>query len=222
MESSPVPSVSGRGTSVAKAQGETLHLPSLSLKCLHATWLPPCMIMTTREERMPSLLAQTHHWLDIFISSVSSLPFSSYLPSISPCLLLSFSVSPLPFLSLTSLLPTCMSFLSPLPYPSSPSPLPLPLPIPPITNFHPKLNPPFFFHTPHRSLQAVLYNDRSVLENHHIAASWDLLTSVPANNFLENLDEAEMKRFRFLIIEAILATDLKLHGEILTDFKTKV
>lgn len=68
----------------------------------------------------------------------------------------------------------------------------------------------------------MLYNDRSVLENHHIAASWDLLTSVPANNFLENLDEAEMKRFRFLIIEAILATDLKLHGEILTDFKTKV
>ena len=68
----------------------------------------------------------------------------------------------------------------------------------------------------------MLYNDRSVLENHHIAASWDLLTSVPDNNFLENLDEAEMKRFRFLIIEAILATDLKLHGEILTDFKTKV
>ncbi len=71
-------------------------------------------------------------------------------------------------------------------------------------------------------VQAVLYNDRSVLENHHAAASWDLLTCVPAHNFLDYLDEAEMKRFRFLVVEAILATDLKLHFEILANFKIKV
>lgn len=68
----------------------------------------------------------------------------------------------------------------------------------------------------------MLYNDRSVLENHHAAASWDLLMSVPENNFLANLDEAELKRLRFLIIEAILATDLKMHFDILSEWKAKV
>ena len=68
----------------------------------------------------------------------------------------------------------------------------------------------------------MLYNDRSVLENHHAAASWEVLTTVPEHNFLANLDAAEMKRFRFLIIECILATDLKLHFDIVREFKAKV
>lgn len=70
--------------------------------------------------------------------------------------------------------------------------------------------------------QAVLYNDRSVLENHHAAASWEMLTCESQYNFLGNLDAAEYKRLRFLIIEAILATDLKMHFDILDEFKTKV
>ncbi|GIY26463.1 cGMP-inhibited 3',5'-cyclic phosphodiesterase B [Caerostris extrusa] len=56
---------------------------------------------------------------------------------------------------------------------------------------------------------AVLYNDRSVLENHHAAAAWNLFLSRPEYNFLCHLDTAEFKRFRFLVIECILATDLK-------------
>ena len=71
-------------------------------------------------------------------------------------------------------------------------------------------------------LQAFLYNDRSVLENHHAAASWDLLVSNPKNNFLTNLDSSELKRFRFLIIECILATDLKQHFDIVREFKEQV
>ncbi len=77
-------------------------------------------------------------------------------------------------------------------------------------------------HTPSLSPQAVLYNDRSVLENHHAAASWHLLTNFEENNFLATLEEAEMKRLRFLIIEAILATDLKMHFDILSSFRAKV
>ena len=68
----------------------------------------------------------------------------------------------------------------------------------------------------------MLYNDRSVLENHHAAASWEFLTTVPEHNFLTNLEPAEMKRLRFLIIECILATDLKLHFDIVREFKAKV
>ncbi|XP_022244163.1 cGMP-inhibited 3',5'-cyclic phosphodiesterase A-like isoform X2 [Limulus polyphemus] len=70
--------------------------------------------------------------------------------------------------------------------------------------------------------QAVLYNDRSVLENHHAAAAWNLFLSRPENNWLCHLDKAEFKRFRFLVIENILATDLKRHFEIVAEFNAKV
>ncbi|KAL6106524.1 pde3a [Pungitius sinensis] len=70
--------------------------------------------------------------------------------------------------------------------------------------------------------QAVLYNDRSVLENHHAASAWNLFMSRPEYNFLVNLNHGEFKRFRFLVIEAILATDLKKHFDFLAEFNAKV
>ncbi|BFZ25003.1 hypothetical protein BsWGS_28043 [Bradybaena similaris] len=70
--------------------------------------------------------------------------------------------------------------------------------------------------------QAVLYNDRSVLENHHAASAWSLLLNHDKNYFISGLEAAEFKRFRFLVIEAILATDLKRHFEILAEFNSKV
>ncbi|XP_034047039.1 cGMP-inhibited 3',5'-cyclic phosphodiesterase B [Thalassophryne amazonica] len=70
--------------------------------------------------------------------------------------------------------------------------------------------------------QAVLYNDRSVLENHHAASAWSLYLSRPEFNFLVNLDHVEFKRFRFLVIEDILATDLKKHFDFLAEFNAKV
>uniref|UniRef100_A0A3Q3WRQ0 Phosphodiesterase n=1 Tax=Mola mola TaxID=94237 RepID=A0A3Q3WRQ0_MOLML len=70
--------------------------------------------------------------------------------------------------------------------------------------------------------QALLYNDRSVLENHHAASAWNLFMSRPEYNFLVNLDHVEFKRFRFLVIEAILATDLKKHFDFLAEFNAKV
>ncbi|KAG8125765.1 hypothetical protein E2320_020891, partial [Naja naja] len=70
--------------------------------------------------------------------------------------------------------------------------------------------------------QAVLYNDRSVLENHHAASAWSLFLSLPEYNFLSNLDHVQFKRFRFLVIEAILATDLKKHFDFLAEFNAKV
>lgn len=69
--------------------------------------------------------------------------------------------------------------------------------------------------------QAVLYNDRSVLENYHAASAWTLFLSESKFNFLVHLDKAEFKRFRFLVIECILATDLKRHFEILAEFNAK-
>ncbi|XGW10667.1 hypothetical protein V3C99_012290 [Haemonchus contortus] len=68
--------------------------------------------------------------------------------------------------------------------------------------------------------KAILYNDRSVLENHHAAESWRLL-QLAENNFIETLDPAETKRFRYLVLEYILATDLKQHFEIIMTFNEK-
>ncbi|XP_072045940.1 LOW QUALITY PROTEIN: cGMP-inhibited 3',5'-cyclic phosphodiesterase 3A-like [Amphiura filiformis] len=70
--------------------------------------------------------------------------------------------------------------------------------------------------------QALLYNDRSVLENHHAASSWSLFVSKPEFNFLSSLDSAELRRFRFLVIEFILATDLKRHFDFLVEFNAKI
>ncbi|XP_074613483.1 cGMP-inhibited 3',5'-cyclic phosphodiesterase 3A-like [Acropora palmata] len=72
------------------------------------------------------------------------------------------------------------------------------------------------------SQQALLYNDRSVLENHHAAAAFTLLMSDPKYNFLCELEPVEFKRFRFLAIEAILATDLKRHFDLLSEFNAKI
>ena len=68
----------------------------------------------------------------------------------------------------------------------------------------------------------MLYNDRSVLENHHAAAAFALLMSDPKYNFLCELEPVAFKRFRFLAIEAILATDLKRHFDLLSEFNAKV
>ena len=41
-------------------------------------------------------------------------------------------------------------------------------------------------------------------------------------SWLVNLNYADFKRFRFIVIEAILATDLKRHFDLLSEFNAKV
>jgi len=41
-------------------------------------------------------------------------------------------------------------------------------------------------------------------------------------SWLVNLDYADFKRFRFIVIEAVLATDLKRHFDLLSEFNAKV
>ncbi|XP_078733536.1 cGMP-inhibited 3',5'-cyclic phosphodiesterase 3B-like [Lampetra fluviatilis] len=70
--------------------------------------------------------------------------------------------------------------------------------------------------------RALLYNDRSVLENHHASASWRLLLSRPGLNFLAGLERSEFRRVRFLVLEAVLATDLQRHFHFLGDLDARV
>ncbi|KAJ3326578.1 High affinity cAMP-specific 3',5'-cyclic phosphodiesterase 7A [Blyttiomyces sp. JEL0837] len=69
--------------------------------------------------------------------------------------------------------------------------------------------------------KAILYNDKSVLENHHCAAAFEVL-SRPQCAFLNTLDRGDYKTLRESVVEMVLATDLAQHFSLLTMFKKKV
>jgi cAMP-specific phosphodiesterase 4/calcium/calmodulin-dependent 3',5'-cyclic nucleotide phosphodiesterase len=66
--------------------------------------------------------------------------------------------------------------------------------------------------------RAILYNDKSPNENHHVAAAWFVLQR-PDCNFLENLTVKEHRQLRGLVVDMVLATDMAGHGKALKMFK---
>ncbi len=52
----------------------------------------------------------------------------------------------------------------------------------------------------------MLYNDKSPMENHHLAAAWALLNQ-PDFNILAQLDKPTRSQMRKLIIDLVLATE---------------
>eukprot|EP00842_Homolaphlyctis_polyrhiza_P004631 jgi/Hompol1/5169/HPOL_004197-RA len=69
--------------------------------------------------------------------------------------------------------------------------------------------------------KAMLYNDKSVLENHHLASSFSVLNQAE-NNFLSHLSRSDFKAIREIVIDLVLATDLTQHFTLLSMFKAKV
>ena len=57
---------------------------------------------------------------------------------------------------------------------------------------------------------AIRYNDISVLENYHIASSFDIISKAEFNIF-EEMSNDEVKRVRKQMIGAVLATDMTFH-----------
>ena len=55
------------------------------------------------------------------------------------------------------------------------------------------------FHINSKSELALLYNDRSVLENHHISAAFRLMRD-PERNIVQNLDDCQYRDFRSNVI----------------------
>jgi len=66
--------------------------------------------------------------------------------------------------------------------------------------------------------KAILYNDASPNENHHVAAAWLLLQN-PECNFLENMTVPEHRQLRRLVLAMVLDTDMAKHGNTLKKFK---
>ncbi|XP_042653040.1 calcium/calmodulin-dependent 3',5'-cyclic nucleotide phosphodiesterase 1B isoform X2 [Tyto alba] len=77
------------------------------------------------------------------------------------------------------------------------------------------------FHIQTKSDCAILYNDRSVLENHHISAVFRMMQDDEMNIFV-NLTKDEFVELRALVIEMVLATDMSCHFQQVKSMKTSL
>lgn len=84
---------------------------------------------------------------------------------------------------------------------------------------HPGINNNYLINT--RESRAMLYNDKSVLENYH-AAQAHLLASREENNIFKGVERSDYKTIRKIIIDMVLATDLSKHFKLVGTFKTSV
>ncbi|XP_075213731.1 dual specificity calcium/calmodulin-dependent 3',5'-cyclic nucleotide phosphodiesterase 1-like [Lycorma delicatula] len=74
------------------------------------------------------------------------------------------------------------------------------------------------FHVMSGTETALIYNDRAVLENHHISSSFRVLRE-DENNILHNLSREEYREFRSLVIDMVLATDMSSHFQQIKNMK---
>lgn len=74
------------------------------------------------------------------------------------------------------------------------------------------------FHVMSGSDKAMLYNDRAVLENHHISAAFRVI-SEDDSNVIGNLSKEEFRELRTLVIDMVLATDMSYHFQQLKNMK---
>ena len=66
-----------------------------------------------------------------------------------------------------------------------------------------------------------MYNDESVLEQHHLAIAFKLLQDSNCD-FLAHWTRKQRQCFRKMVIEMVLATDMSKHMSLLADLKTMV
>ena len=74
------------------------------------------------------------------------------------------------------------------------------------------------FHVMSGSETALIYNDRAVLENHHISAAFRLLKDDDCN-ILSNMSREEYRELRSLIIDMVLSTDMSFHFQQIKNMK---
>ncbi|XP_051705344.2 dual specificity calcium/calmodulin-dependent 3',5'-cyclic nucleotide phosphodiesterase 1A isoform X2 [Oryctolagus cuniculus] len=77
------------------------------------------------------------------------------------------------------------------------------------------------FHIQTRSDVAILYNDRSVLENHHVSAAYRLMQEEEMN-ILINLSKDDWRDLRNLVIEMVLSTDMSGHFQQIKNIRSSL
>lgn len=73
-----------------------------------------------------------------------------------------------------------------------------------------------------RNELAILYNDQAVLENHHAALAFQLTWKEDSVNIFKNLIIDDYKVIRQMIIDMVLATEMKQHFQHLNKFINSV
>ncbi|XP_013141221.1 PREDICTED: cAMP-specific 3',5'-cyclic phosphodiesterase, isoform F isoform X2 [Papilio polytes] len=84
---------------------------------------------------------------------------------------------------------------------------------------HPGLTNQFLVNS--SSELALMYNDESVLENHHLAVAFKLLQNDGCDIFI-NLHKKQRQTLRKMVIDMVLSTDMSKHMSLLADLKTMV
>ncbi|CAH8601955.1 unnamed protein product [Heterobilharzia americana] len=77
------------------------------------------------------------------------------------------------------------------------------------------------FHIATRSELALIYNDRGVLENHHVSSVFRLMQEEEFS-ILSGLDVDQFKEFRQLVIDMVLCTDMSLHFQQIKNMKSMI
>jgi cAMP-specific phosphodiesterase 4 len=68
---------------------------------------------------------------------------------------------------------------------------------------------------------ALMYNDESVLENHHLAVAFKILQN-ESRDIFQNLQKKQRQIIRKMAIDMVLATDMSKHMSLLAELKTMV
>ncbi|XP_076300625.1 phosphodiesterase dunce isoform X5 [Lasioglossum baleicum] len=84
---------------------------------------------------------------------------------------------------------------------------------------HPGLTNQFLINS--SSELALMYNDESVLENHHLAVAFKLLQNEGCDIFV-NMTKKQRQTVRKMVIDMVLSTDMSKHMSLLADLKTMV
>jgi cAMP-specific phosphodiesterase 4 len=80
---------------------------------------------------------------------------------------------------------------------------------------HPGVNNLYLVAT--RDRLALRYNDKSVLENHHIAVAFNTMLKSKDTCIYENFSNEQFKQYREYMIDLVLATDNANHNKFITE-----
>jgi hypothetical protein len=85
---------------------------------------------------------------------------------------------------------------------------------------HPGFNNPFMVQS--KDKLALRYNDRSVLENHHIAVAFDTMLKNEDLCIYDDWPEEDFRLMRTNMIDLVLATDMATHFKDLAQFNNRI
>eukprot|EP01065_Artemidia_motanka_P040033 TRINITY_DN4956_c2_g1_i1.p1 TRINITY_DN4956_c2_g1~~TRINITY_DN4956_c2_g1_i1.p1 ORF type:complete len:728 (+),score=232.21 TRINITY_DN4956_c2_g1_i1:200-2383(+) len=77
------------------------------------------------------------------------------------------------------------------------------------------------FHTRTSGYLSTLYNDRSILENHHCSCIFEMMRH-PKYDIFANLNDDQRKEVRDTLVEMLLSTDMGNHAKIFSQFRRRL